>query len=520
MSWHCDDAYHGYTMSRNLVEGNGLVYNIGERVNASTCPLFTLIIALFYSISGNIFLSGIFAGVLFSTLAFYFVIYKFCKTIPEIIISTCLLLCSASFVSYTTSGLENSLLFFLSTAYLFVFFNNEKYSKKQLFLLALLVGFVATTRIDAVIFFVIPSCWAFLYGRKDSLFGQSVWIAIAGLVPFIVWELFSIIYYGFPFPNTAYVKLQTGIPRSDYFVRGVSYFIATAVFDLIVVFLPILYTILTIKYKKLRKHLLLACSVMLYYIYIVWIGGDFMVGRFFTIPLLVSLCGLLSLRIVYQSKKKLILIICTLVSCIIFNSAISPLITSNYFLWGTKNATYILHSNGTADERNAYFNSGSFYKYITKILNHTSIAYSNIHIDSLLVLGKKSLVLNPQKDNSSENSYASGILVYNYNPKIYISDSFGLGDPLLSKLPAHYVPWWRVGHMWREIPVGYESTLETGINNIENQSLHQYYEFISLIVRDKNLLKKERLKTIILMNLGKYDYLIDEYQKSLNSSNH
>jgi hypothetical protein len=48
--WQCDDAYHSHVMSRNLAEGFGLVYNVGERVSASTCPLWTLIVAFFLSI--------------------------------------------------------------------------------------------------------------------------------------------------------------------------------------------------------------------------------------------------------------------------------------------------------------------------------------------------------------------------------------------------------------------------------------------------------------------------------------
>ena len=30
MAWQSDDAYHGYVMAKHLVEGDGLVYNIGE----------------------------------------------------------------------------------------------------------------------------------------------------------------------------------------------------------------------------------------------------------------------------------------------------------------------------------------------------------------------------------------------------------------------------------------------------------------------------------------------------------
>ena len=39
--------------------------------------------------------------------------------------------------------------------------------------------------------------------------------AALGLTPAIAWTAFAVLYYGFPFPNTAYAKLATGISRSE-----------------------------------------------------------------------------------------------------------------------------------------------------------------------------------------------------------------------------------------------------------------------------------------------------------------
>ncbi len=39
----------------------------------------------------------------------------------------------------------------------------------------------------------------------------------------VAWELFSLLYYGFQFPNTAYAKLKTGIPGSELATQGLIY---------------------------------------------------------------------------------------------------------------------------------------------------------------------------------------------------------------------------------------------------------------------------------------------------------
>ena len=46
---------------------------------------------------------------------------------------------------------------------------------------------------------------------------------LIGFVPVVAWELFSLFYYGFPFPNTAYAKLKTGIPASELTRQGILY---------------------------------------------------------------------------------------------------------------------------------------------------------------------------------------------------------------------------------------------------------------------------------------------------------
>ncbi|HEC35405.1 MAG TPA: hypothetical protein ENI39_02600, partial [Anaerolineae bacterium] len=40
-----DDAYITFRYARNLVEGRGFVYNLGERVLGTTTPLYTLLLS-------------------------------------------------------------------------------------------------------------------------------------------------------------------------------------------------------------------------------------------------------------------------------------------------------------------------------------------------------------------------------------------------------------------------------------------------------------------------------------------
>ena len=46
---------------------------------------------------------------------------------------------------------------------------------------------------------------------------------LVGFWPLLCWEIFSVVYYGVPFPNTAYAKLATGISQSELTHQGFVY---------------------------------------------------------------------------------------------------------------------------------------------------------------------------------------------------------------------------------------------------------------------------------------------------------
>ncbi len=59
-----DDSWIHATFARNLVAGAGWSFNIGEQISASTAPLYTLLLALVFAITGNMVWAGKFIGML------------------------------------------------------------------------------------------------------------------------------------------------------------------------------------------------------------------------------------------------------------------------------------------------------------------------------------------------------------------------------------------------------------------------------------------------------------------------
>lgn len=512
LAWQSDDAYHAYAMAKNLVDGNGFVYNIGERASASSCPLFTLVIALGYFFIRHMFLVSLLICIIFSISAYSIVVHRFCKDKKQVIITFFTLLCSSSFISYTTSGLENSMLYFLAALFLSKYFSLEKYNAKDMFYMAILISLIAMTRMDAVLMFVPMILYVYLAKRDNVSFAKAVVLGLSGLSPFVLWELFSLFYYGFFVPNTAFVKLGTNIPKHDYIVRGCQYVFNTIICDPIVLFIPFVCVIFLIFTKKF-KNIHLALGVVLYGLYIIYIGGDFMMGRHFTVMFLMSVIGLIYFANSELSDKDTGLVeyrtlgsklIAAVIMCCVVYSMTTNVITTQFEFGQNFNSPI-------SDERGTYFKWTSLFNNAVSYINtgHMCItsAWNDQGVQDLIEADLDSGIL----------KMVPGITKYDHND-MYLNDLYGLGDPYLSKLPAVYEEGWRIGHMYREAPEGYYESIMFGGNQIRNEAASEYYDVIRLITHG-DLFDSERIKAIIDINLGKYDYLIDEYKSSLDENN-
>ena len=114
---------------------------------------------------------------------------------------------SQAYVDYTTSGLENPL-----SHLLFAFFVLQYARLRDTlcyeFVLSLIAALALLNRMDTILLYL-PALYSVFIIRRDRLRWRFV---LLGFTPFAAWEIFSLAYYGFPFPNTAYAKLQTNIP--------------------------------------------------------------------------------------------------------------------------------------------------------------------------------------------------------------------------------------------------------------------------------------------------------------------
>jgi len=95
--------------------------------------------------------------------------------------------------------------------------------------------------------------------------------------------------------------------------------------------------------------------------------------------------------------------------------------------------------------------------------------------------------------------------------QVHIVDGHALTDPLLARLTANTGRGFRIGHFRRVSPKGYEESLRTGVNLIEDPDLAAYWDVLRLVTRGP-LLDRERLEAVVKLNLGHYDPLLESWE--------
>lgn len=487
--WIGDDAFISLRVVDNWVHGYGLTWNTSERVQAFTHPLWLFVITLFYIIKADPYFAFYVSSFIISVTTVIFLFYRFSPSFQLTLLGSFLLVGSSAFMDYSSSGLENPLSHLLLLIFLHIGLDKSRQPDlKRLFWMSLIAGLAALNRTDTVLFYLPLLIYQWFQLKRHWV--KATAVVFAGFLPIILWELFSLIYYGFLFPNTFPAKLNTTVSTLVFIQHGIFYILNSLDWDPVTLSTFFLAAFITLSKGDILKKLALSGGVI-YFLYTIWIGGDFMAGRFFSSLFLLSVVLLFTsdlqthfnLDDTFSFGLTLLLIF-----LIQINSNAHPIL-----IQADSRSNNI--QNGIANEKLFYyFQSG----WLNQWGRFTPPLYGGPEGIQAKQAGKS-----PIFDSTI------GAFGYYAGPDIFIIDPAALTDPLLARIP--YTEFERPGHYIRSLPKGYVESFEGEFSNrIQDKYLKAYYDKLNLITRGE-LFTKERLITIWELNTGKYDYLIIEY---------
>lgn len=283
LSWVAEDAYISFRYARNLVEGHGLVFNPGERVEGYTNFLWTLLLAVGLAAGGDPETVSMVLGLICSAGALLAIKCVHHRMFPDAAFPAALLAVGLNYtwVSFATGGLETSLLaFLLATAFALLFAGNR--TLRATAAGGAVLALAVMTRPDAALAVAIAAVAIVIQRRslRDVLLLVMPFVLL--YAPYFLWR-YS--YYGDLLPNTFYAK-SGGLA---YHRQGLVYaaeFLSRYNLWLLLL-LPIAAAVIGRRRAQEAPDFAApaAAFLLIYSYYIIRIGGDFMEGRFFA-PLL------------------------------------------------------------------------------------------------------------------------------------------------------------------------------------------------------------------------------------------
>jgi len=485
-AWMCDDSFITLRTVDNFVNGYGPVWNVGERVQAYTHPLWMLLLSFFYFFTHSAYLMPIALSILM-TVGLALLLRRLAANELTAVAAILLLLMSRSFVDFSTSGLENPLSHLIFAAFA-LFYLREPLSDKRPLILSLLLSAALLTRMDSLLIYAPAMLWVVWTNRS----WRSVKLGAVGLTPFLLWELFSFFYYGLPYANTALAKLNTGIASADLITQGFRYLKYSLSVDPVAACLLGL-GIASAVFSRRMKYLLLALGLVLYLAYIVRIGGDFMSGRFLSLPVVVAIAILLRHPVQRRSWAKMAVVVG--IAILGLSQPTCPLRTGAcYSATAAAKEWYY----GIANERASHFKWVGLFAEGTSWLDQPTHPWLD---DGYAVRAVGDTVL---------LGGGIGYVGFAAGPKAHIIDLFGLAEPLLSRLPVAHPKAWRIGHFLRIVPRGYEQSVRADSNLIRNPDLAVYYDSLRFVVSGP-LRSWHRLVTSLRLYWGSFDDYLKSY---------
>lgn len=439
--WISDDALIVLRQVQNFIDGHGIVFNLGQRVQAFTSTAWFFLVSLITAILSNTYVVWLLICAGLSAVSIYFALRILRFSTCGIVIFS-LILASRSVRDYTASMLENPLEYCAFTLWFYGLF---RLGHRSILLIAA-GSLLALTRPEYV-----PIAFLTLWMHRLDI-KASVKVAAGVFLVLCAWHSFALFYFGHFLPLPALAKLGTSIPNIEYIEKGLYHLLDWVIdFDPIAALLILAASISAIAITNRQALTIYLCAIILVAIH-TFEGQDFMHGRHMATP--TFLAGL-SLAM-YHNEREILFRKYLLAPWIVL--IVPAILYYGYHSTGNPNDAHgrywderLLNFTGTNWVKH-YAANGNF-QLLPKVFSFTDEAPSN----AMPICG------------GLGHAATRDILHFR------LIDPCALTDPYLARIPEIQGPW-QIGHLTRNLPYGYIRSFSIDKNVIANNDASKLYE--------------------------------------------
>jgi arabinofuranosyltransferase len=461
-----EDAFITFRVIDNALNGHGLVWNIGERVQPYTHPLWALLLLVFSALSGDIFQTALVLSLALTVVCAAF-IARFAQGVWTALWAVLALLFSEAFVEYSGAALENALAHALIAGLVVAWRLYPPQLARRTWMAALCGGLLVITRHDFALL-VAPAMFV-LFARSS---GRARWAVLAaGATPLLLWSVFSLVYYGSVWPNSAYAKLNNGLSLAESFAASELYFADLIKYDALTALLIVVAATRGLLQGAWQMRSL-ALGLVLYLVYLGTAGGDYMGGRLFSTPLVMAVAMLaLNVRLRWWWNAPLWIVVTVALGL--------------HRGWMVRDVHP--HAEVRKMSQHAWMYPFTGWQSTQRVADFRNMPWAE---QGLKAKTEKHAVV---------AKCAVGLYGFAAGPGVYIVDPLAITDGFLSRLPSKRPAY--PGHYERAFPAGYLQTVTTGKNQLNDPALKTLYAQTQLLARAP-LFDAARWQAIWALNTG------------------
>jgi len=467
-AWVSDDAFIDARTAVHAAAGEGLRWNVDDRVQTFADPAWVLLLSGASTIVRDPYVALLLLDITCAALAVVLIVAGVAVDAAAALLALSLLTFSKAFVEFVTSGLSVALVYLLIAAFWSVHWRIRD-SRVRMTALAAIAAVGALTDAKTVLLFV-PALMLALRRRNEYQLSDLVLpIAIV-----ISWVIFAALYYGsaVPVPIVAAWTESWSLPAR--IGQGSAYVLDALDRDPLTV-LAIGCAVATLGVRHLAPVRVIAVGIGLYCAWVVVAGGDSLSGRALA-PALLS-AAILASRFEWMPTGYAVPAIAVAVWGIGLMSPYSPVRSDVHYgrtaadalpaPWPNMPATIAPARAAIRDERRSIYPQTGLLtaKHDAPLPDSSAIEQE---VQQILARNERVVVTD-----------RVGLFAFVADSRLHIIDPLGRTDPLLARLPP--VACCTARGDARAIPDGYVETIETGRNVIADTRTADLFRRISTL---------------------------------------
>ena len=511
-AWLSDDYFITLRQVEQLFAGHGIRFNLYERSFLSTSvAYFFILLPLRLVTSDPFIIHAIFA--LTCNAILLCLLWKLARSNVWVwLLGLGLLFASKAHFDYSWFGQENPLGHALVAALVLVWLrmypglNAVRLPTPSCWrCFVALIAIAPLYRHDFVLLAWPLASWA-LWDNRARL-GWAGLVQAVGwmLTPLLVWTLFSLVYFGFPLPGSAYNKLPDSYGLVHRLASAWDYYRFSLHKD--GVMLAVLLGSQLLWFGRAPARVI-AASIALVLLYIIFVGGDYMGGRFLTVGYVLMVAVVSGMAWYWHrflaerygpGRCHWIVVglgvgLAAWIALWPYSPLTSPMIYEDTVIDRETYPTEVVNERAAWQPRTGITVWWKSRRYGTTYPDHVTTRLGILLKDEAAA-GETFHVCN------------LGLTPYTARLDQNFFDVWGLADSFMSRLPAMK---WRPGHLVRVRPLGLAESLASGAPSFVDPGLNRYFEILRNVTGNERLLSADRIKYLMGMNLGLYDALLPE----------